>query len=57
LPPTQQAVFSNPQAVFSNPQDFALGGLFNRIVLAIAFAWYLVTVCRLLRTTRTNPTR
>lgn len=43
------------QAVFSNPQHFQFGGIFNRIVLAIAFAWYLVTAIRLLRSSARQP--
>jgi hypothetical membrane protein len=43
LAPAGQAVFSNPG------QAPSLGGLFNRIVLVIAFAWYVVLAAQMRR--------
>lgn len=45
------------QAVFSNPQHFQFGGLFNRVVLAIAFVWYVVIAVRLLRQSQLTASR
>lgn len=44
------------EAAFSNPQHFQFGGVFNRIVLAIAFSWYVLTAIRLLRYQRKTYT-
>lgn len=41
----------------NNPQHFQFGGLFNRVVLAIAFVWYVVIAVRLLRQSQLTASR
>lgn len=42
-----------PQTPISSPSGaFPLGGLFNRILIAIAFTWYLIVASRLLLASR-----